>query len=38
MGGVRLLPVLLPTSGLLPGRAATLSSMLWTSAAGDLTC
>lgn len=38
MGGGRLLPVLLPTGGFLPGHAATLSSRLGTSAAGDLTC
>lgn len=38
MGGGRLLSVLLPMGGFLPGHAATLTSRLGTSAAGDPTC
>lgn len=38
MGGGRLLSVLLPMGGFLPGHAAALSSRLGASAAGDLTC
>lgn len=38
MGGGRLLSVLLPMGGFLPGHAVALSSRLGTSTAGDLTC